>query len=328
MIQFRIQAKSDIPVSKQLFDQIQFAIATRQYPPGYRLPSTRQLAQITHLHRNTINKVYRQLEQVGLVESLVGSGVYVKAQEKEINTKLGSPLLQQDPSAKQMIQQTLDNLLTKGYSLKEVRKLFLAEIDWRLKCNALVIVTVPEADLGAGKLMVSELEQALSIPVQLVPIEDLSSTLENTKSVTVVTSNYFIQQVLETISPQRIRVITLDIYDYNKELEIIKHLPKDSCLGIVSLSVGILRGAEILVKSLRGEELFVMTSPINDQSKLKALIHRSHTIITDTPSYPTVKNTILQMRDNLIRPPQLIRTSNYISHKSIDLLKREFLMEN
>ncbi|MGB3655093.1 MAG: GntR family transcriptional regulator, partial [Rivularia sp. (in: cyanobacteria)] len=44
MIQFRIQPDSEIPASTQLFNQIRFAIASRQYPPAYKLPSTRALA--------------------------------------------------------------------------------------------------------------------------------------------------------------------------------------------------------------------------------------------------------------------------------------------
>ncbi|MDJ0575238.1 MAG: GntR family transcriptional regulator, partial [Xenococcaceae cyanobacterium MO_234.B1] len=92
MLNFQIQSDSDIPASKQLFDQIQFAIASGQYPPNHRLPSTRQLAMITKLHRNTISKVYQQLEEAGLVESIAGSGIYVKAQERK-TVESDSPLI-------------------------------------------------------------------------------------------------------------------------------------------------------------------------------------------------------------------------------------------
>ena len=53
-VRFHIQQESDIPASTQLYNQICFAIAARHYPPGHRLPSTRQLAMQTGLHRNTI----------------------------------------------------------------------------------------------------------------------------------------------------------------------------------------------------------------------------------------------------------------------------------
>jgi len=77
-VRFHIQQESDIPASTQLYNQICFAIAARHYPPGHRLPSTRQLAMQTGLHRNTISKVYRQLELDGVVEAIAGSGIYVR----------------------------------------------------------------------------------------------------------------------------------------------------------------------------------------------------------------------------------------------------------
>jgi len=48
-------------------------------------------------------------------------------------------------------------------------------------------------DIGAGKLMVHELEQSWDIPVQLVPMDELSQVLNQTPSGTVVTHRYFIK---------------------------------------------------------------------------------------------------------------------------------------
>ncbi|WP_013322194.1 GntR family transcriptional regulator [Gloeothece verrucosa] len=323
MLQFQIQSDSEIPASKQLFDQIRFAIASRQYPPGHRLPSTRQLAMITGLHRNTISKVYQQLEEDGLVESLAGSGIYVKVQGHEGGFSSQSPILQQYPQASQLIRKSLDDLLSQGLTLSQVRELFLSEIDWRLRCGAQVWITVPTADLGAGKLMLKELEQSLAVPVQLVPLEELTQVLAQTKSGTVVTSRYFIGPAEAIATPYGIRVIPIDIYDYSKELEFVKKLPTDSRLGIVSLSDGILRVAEILIHSLRGEDLLVMSAQVSETEKLMSIVRTSQTIISDQDSYPIVQRAIESVRDDLIRLPEIICSKNYIGEKSINLLRRE-----
>jgi GntR family transcriptional regulator len=323
MVQYHIQSDSEIPASKQLFDQIQFAIASRQYPPGHKLPSTRQLAMITGLHRNTISKVYRQLEDTGLVESQAGSGIYVKSQGNEGGTPRRSPILEKYPQAYKAVQHSLDELLAQGCSLSEAREIFLGEIDWRLRCSARVLVTVPSRDLGAGELMIRELEQSLRIPVQLVPLEELPTVLEQTNTGTVVTSRYFISETLEVAAPKSVRVIPIDIYDYAHELEIVKNLPKDSCLGLVSLSAGTLGVAEIIVHSLRGDDILVMTAPVKDTYKLNALVRTAQTIISDRASYPLVKEAILAARDDIIRPPELIPSENYVGNDSINLLKRE-----
>ncbi|NEO36351.1 MAG: GntR family transcriptional regulator [Moorea sp. SIOASIH] len=324
MVQYHIQQDSEIPASKQLFDQIQFAIASRQYSPGHKLPSTRQLAMETGLHRNTISKVYRQLEETGLVESHAGSGIYVKAQGHEGGNRRQVGFLNQfSPEAYKVVQDSLNQLLGQGCSLNQARELFLSEIDWRLRCSARVLVTVESRDIGAGELMVQELEQSLGIPVQLVPMEELSEALDQTHSATVVTSRYFIGKAEAIVAPKSVRVIPVDIYDYEPELKLIKNLSKGSRLGVVSISSGILKIVEIIIHSLRGDELLVMTAQIKDNYKLKALVRSSQIIISDQASYQTVKDAILAAREDIIRPPKLIRCENYIGSKSINLLKRE-----
>ncbi len=323
MLQFRIQPDSEIPASAQLFNQIRFAIASRQYPPAYKLPSTRALAMQTGLHRNTISKVYRQLEEDGLVESLAGSGIYVRAQGHEGGTRLQSPTLQKYPEAYKTVQQALEQLLAQGCSLNQARELFLGEIDWRLRCSARVLVAVPAQDMGVGELMVYELENALKIPVQLVPMGDLAAILEQTPSGTVVASRYFIGEVEGIAAPKAVRVIPVDIYDYATEIEIIKTLPKDSCVGIVSLSSGILRVAEVILHSFRGDELLVMTCQPKDSYKLNAVVKSAKLIISDQASFSFVEAAVQATREDIIRPPKLICCENYIGSKSINLLRRE-----
>lgn len=323
MVQFHIQPDSEIPASTQLFNQIRFAIASRQFPPGHRLPSTRALAMQTGLHRNTISKVYRHLEEIGLVDSQAGSGIYVRAQGHEGGTKIKSPILEQYPEASKIVQESLDQLLAQGCNLSQARELFLGEIDWRLRCSARVLVTAPAYDIGVGELMVQELEQALGIPVQLVPLEQLAKSLEQTHSGTVVTSRYFIGEAEAIVAPKSVRVIPIDIYDYTKEIQIISTLPKDSCVGLVSLSSGILRAAEVIIHSLRGEDLLVMTAQKGDLYKLNALVRSARVIISDQASFNSVKAVVAEARDDLIRPPQLVCCENYIGINSINLLKRE-----
>lgn len=328
MLKFNIQADSDIPASTQLYSQLWFAIASRQFPPGYRLPSTRQLAMQTGLHRNTISKVYRQLEEAGVVEAQPGSGIYVRAQSSVESSRPHLGLWDQFPKARKVVEDGLDELLRQGCSLNQARELFLAEIDWRLRCSARVLVTVPKQDLGAGELMVRELEAALHIPVQLVALEDLGDVLSQARSGTVVTSRYFLAEAEAIAGPKSVRVIPIDIYDYSRELELLKQLPKDTCLGMVSLSSGILKAAEVIAYSLRGDHILVMTAQAEDAYKLNALVRSAQTIVVfDQASLPSVKQVIASAREDLIRSPQIIVCDNYVGEKSINLLKRELGLE-
>lgn len=327
MVQFTIQSDSDIPASTQLYNQILFAIASRQFPPGHRLPSTRQLAMQTGLHRNTISKVYRQLEEAGVVDAQAGSGIYVRDQTQDGNTNSRSVILEQHPEAYKLVQNSLDELLRRGCSLSQARELFLAEVDWRLRCSAQVLVTAPTHDIGNGEMIMRELERSLNIPVQLVPLEELGQVLDQTRSGTVVTSRYFIAQAEEIAGSKSVRVIPVDIYDFDEEIKLIKKLPKATCLGVISLSSGTVGVAEVIIHSLRGEDLLVMTAQLGDQYKMNAIVRSAQVIISDQASCSTVKAAIAAAREDLIRSPQLICCENFIVSKSISLLKRELGLE-
>lgn len=221
------------------------------------------------------------------------------------------------------MQQSIDALLNQGYTLNQVRELFLTEIDWRLRCSAQVLITAPAQDIGVAELMARELEQALAIPVQIVPLEELAQVLSQTRSGTVVTTRYFISDAEAIALPQSVRVIPLDIYDYAAEIQVIKRLPKDSCVGIVSISSGILRAASVIIHSLRGDDLLVMIAPLEDAYKLNSIVRSAQTIISDQASIAIVKTAVMAARDDIIRPPQLLCCENYISAASLKLLKRE-----
>ncbi len=276
MLNFQIQSDSEVPASKQLFAQIQLAIASGQYPPAHRLPSTRQLAMITGLHRNTISKVYQQLEESGLVESIAGSGIYVKLHGRENIIESDSPFA----SSVNTIKESIDRVLELGCTIQQVKELFLEEIDWRLSCCDRIIVTVPQRDIGAGKIIQQELQDSFSIEIELIELEKLPQILEKINFGTLVTNRYFIQEVLAIVPANSFRVIPIDMYDFNKELELIKALPSQACLGIVSASEGTLSVAASIVNSQRGDDLLVLTSSLGDRDRLRAVIRASHTIMT------------------------------------------------
>lgn len=200
MLNFQIHTDSDVPASKQLFAQIQFAIASGQYPTGHRLPSTRQLAMITGLHRNTISKVYQNLEEKGLVESVAGSGIYVK--NPELETTIDSPT----GANSNLIQETIDNLLEQGCNLTEIRELLIEEIDWRLRCQEKVIITVPRRDLSAGEIMLSA-----------------SSRMASWARATLINSSALVS--VEVLSSEG----SIALPESNKTVKELKLLPKAWC---------------------------------------------------------------------------------------------------
>jgi len=323
-VRFHIQQESDIPASTQLYNQICFAIAARHYPPGHRLPSTRQLAMQTGLHRNTISKVYRQLEIDGVVEAIAGSGIYVRDNltKKDFKQSIYSKEKNSKPPD-QEAKKAIDNFINLGCTLQDTRKILTNEIDWRIKCGGRILVSTPREDIGASMLIAEDLSPKINVPVEVVPMEELEKVLSNSNNGTIVTSRYFLQPLEKVAKQHGVRAIAVDLSDFQKELKILKELNAGSCVGIVSISPGLLRAAEVIIHSMRGNDLMLMTAISDNNSRLLSLLKASNHIVCDGPSLSVVENTLLKNRSQLMRLPQIICAKNYLSIETINQLKKE-----
>ena len=65
------------PIYKQLVEQIKVGILTGEYPSGERLPSVRDLAMITKVNPNTIQRSLIELENEGFITTKRTSGKFV-----------------------------------------------------------------------------------------------------------------------------------------------------------------------------------------------------------------------------------------------------------
>ena len=125
----------------------------------------------TGLHRNTISKVYRQLEIDGVVEAIAGSGIYVR--DNLTNRDLKKTVYSKNKIIKppdQEAKKSIDNFINLGCTLQETREILTNEIDWRIKCGARIIVSTPREDIGASMLIAEDLSPKVDVPVEVVPL--------------------------------------------------------------------------------------------------------------------------------------------------------------
>ncbi len=74
-----VQRESDLPLYRQIVNQIRTYIRTGALPVGSRLPTVRELAHQYSLTRLTVHSAYAELQAEGLVEAVVGRGTFVAA---------------------------------------------------------------------------------------------------------------------------------------------------------------------------------------------------------------------------------------------------------
>jgi GntR family transcriptional regulator len=73
-----VDPQSDVPVYRQLMEQIKLLIASGQLDPGDELPSTRTLSSELGVNPMTISKAYSYLERDEVLERRPGRPLVVK----------------------------------------------------------------------------------------------------------------------------------------------------------------------------------------------------------------------------------------------------------
>lgn len=72
-----IDSQADLPLHRQVYEEIRRAILSGRLTPGQKLPSTRSLSQSLSISRATVTQSYEQLLSEGYLETKMGSGTFV-----------------------------------------------------------------------------------------------------------------------------------------------------------------------------------------------------------------------------------------------------------
>jgi GntR family transcriptional regulator len=78
---FRLDARSGVPVYRQLIDQVLGGMAAGALAAGDQLPTVRQVAVDLSINPNTVARAYRELEIRGVLDTQQGMGTFIGRQK-------------------------------------------------------------------------------------------------------------------------------------------------------------------------------------------------------------------------------------------------------
>ena len=76
---FRIDAGSDVPIYRQLVQQVRRDVMLGRLQPGNQLPSVKEVVAALSVNPNTVVKAFSELEHQGMVVRRQGVGTFVSA---------------------------------------------------------------------------------------------------------------------------------------------------------------------------------------------------------------------------------------------------------
>jgi molybdate-binding protein/DNA-binding transcriptional regulator YhcF (GntR family) len=187
ILEISLSGRADIPLYKQIMEQIKQHIANYQLKPGQRVPTVRDLAHTLGINPATVARAYQELEQEGILGASRRRGTIVMG---ETDSPQRQPLRQSRLAG--IVNNLILETLSQGYTPEELEAAFSLQLArWRFQrespgVNASIdnpankqktIHIVGSSDM-ALELLVSRLKYSNpDISVQITPAGSLGGLL-------------------------------------------------------------------------------------------------------------------------------------------------------
>lgn len=112
-----ISSNTSKPIYEQITTQIKALIMSGELETGQPIPSMRALAKSLHISVITVQKAYEDLQRDGFIETTVGRGSFISAQNKDFYQE------QRQREAEQHLQHAAEIGRSSGISLEKLSEL-------------------------------------------------------------------------------------------------------------------------------------------------------------------------------------------------------------
>jgi len=228
-----VDARSPIPIRRQLTEQLKHAIETGVVPPDQPLPSIRELAGLLGINTNTVARVIEDLKHSGYVEARRGRGVFAAAAPPLRPSRgLREGFLKDVVIRAAALGMTADELAVGVLSLAGVRP---AAID------GAVDVLLVECSAAELDFFARQLEAHLPIRIDKMLLGELKAITRRRMPAqrwrAAVTSFRHLPELARVLSGRGIPVVALLAEAHLETLHRLAQLPKGTRVGVASDAV-------------------------------------------------------------------------------------------
>jgi DNA-binding transcriptional regulator YhcF (GntR family) len=230
----KLNRKNQLPIHTQLKAQLTHLIRTKELADGAQLPTVRQLAGFLRVNRNTVSKVFSEMEREGYLSCVPGRGTFVSSPKMESRMKV-----EKMQKLLTVVDDAIGRAKTLGFSPEEFSLTLYARTQTASKpaklpqASALFV----ECNLPETKLLSEELRKELSLRVDPILVDDFKQLVERTPASLrqysfVITTFYHIREVQALLSETGMEAIALLVEMSLDTLMRLTTLPEGTKVGV------------------------------------------------------------------------------------------------
>jgi DNA-binding transcriptional regulator YhcF (GntR family) len=279
---FKLNRKNHLPVHTQLKAQLTYLIQSGQLSAGTQLPTVRQLAGFLRVNRNTVAKVFADMQREGFLSCEPGRGTFVSATQMKSKTKV-----ERMNKLLAVVDDALEKAERLGFSAEEVFLTLYARTQAapaRTHPAREVSVLFIECSRPELDLFSSELEKELSIQVDSILVEDFEKAVKNRPEALkryglIITTFYHIREVQDLLEGTGMEVVALMVDTSLDTLMRLTSLPEGTTVGVACTTGAGAENMKLSIQRAGLNHLQVITGCGEKKAGLRKMITEAAVIV-------------------------------------------------
>ena len=278
----KLNRQNQLPVHAQLKAQLVYLIQSGQMRPGTQLPTVRQLAGFLRVNRNTVSKVFSEMQREGYLSCEPGRGTFVSAAKSRSESKVESmhKLLA-------VVDDAIDRAGKLGFGPEELFLTLYARTQASppasgggRKIRALFIeCSRPELEMFSA-----ELKKEVGIQLDSMLVEDFAKVAEkDLESLRgyglIITTFYHIREVQSLLEDSGMEVVALMVDTGLETLMRLTSLPEGAKVGVACTTAAGAENMKLSIQRAGLGHLKVITGCGEERSSLKKMISEASVVV-------------------------------------------------
>ena len=282
-MKFTLRRNAPLGIKDQIKRQIRIMVQGGELPVGHALPSAKDMAKGLKINRNTVSTAYRELVAEGILETIVGSGTFVK----------GSKVQGKTETLRKIVDEALAKSLASGFSPEQISEFWLHRLTTYFGGTEGRRVLVVECNQEALEEISELLRKELSVETRGLLIQDLESqpdlTAEALSQADLVVCGFNHLEELRRVLPAcRVEVVAVVLRTEVRIMNELMQLPQGTAVGFTCVNQ---RSTESFYKEAvfsGGSRLMKIWAGLDNGEALRTMLEKCQVIFASAYVYDRV----------------------------------------
>ncbi|HEU5299669.1 MAG TPA: GntR family transcriptional regulator [bacterium] len=271
-----VRRDGPLPIARQIAEQLVALIRSGSLAPGDRLPPVRVLAGFLRVNRNTVAKVYAQLERDGWLATTRGRGTFVRETAPRIpaGVAMGIASGESDPGLVPLADRLLQEAASRGLTGADVARLVSSRAS-ALSAGAGPRVGFVECNPSDLAYFSRQLGERLGRPLQPVLLADLDRAASELDL--VATTLFHVEEVRKRL-PRREVIGLMAAPDFHT-LDEVAHLPPGRRIALICATAEGVRSKERSIRAVGVPGARLVTATLQQPDRLRPALRGADVVL-------------------------------------------------